>query len=153
VRDLAIRVAVASLLAAAGCASGPIELYEGGPRDRSEIAVIRRSAARADLTVFRIDSYHTNGHEWHVEPGPHRVWVQLVQYGVAMNVRFKANMFCSLDFDATAGDTYEIASNSDQRFSGVNTEVKFGTWIIDGRGATVAEPQCYDRPPRFDASN
>jgi hypothetical protein len=138
---------LAGLLASA-CA-GPVELYEGPTRDRSEVAVIRRKG-RADLTVFQIDGYPTRGFEWRVEPGPHRVWIQLVQYGTALNVRFKGWSYCSLDFEAKAGDTYQVLSESGQRHVGADTAVTLGARIVDGTGETVGWPDCSDLPPRFD---
>jgi hypothetical protein len=150
--DRATRGGIALLvaIAAAGCASTPIALYEGPPREQSEIAVIRRSASRADLKVFRVDARDTRGMEWHVAPGPHRVWVELKLYGEAMNVSFTAWTYCSIDFEAEAGGTYRILSENDQRRQAVDTEVTLGVRLVDANDDLVgALSGCYDRRPAF----
>jgi hypothetical protein len=112
--------------------------------------VVRRSARSADLTVFRIDDRDTRGYEWHVAPGPHRMWIELVQYGTAMNVRFKGWMYCAIDFEAVAGDTYQVISESAQRVRGGDTDVSLGLRVVDGSGASVGIADgCSGRRPRF----
>lgn len=124
-------------------------LYDGPTQERSEIAVIRRSSG-GDLRVFRIDAQYTRGYEWHVEPGPHRVWAELVQYGTALNVRFKGWTYCSIDFEASAGGDYQVVSENDQQHYASGTEVSLGTRIVDAAGETVGWPECSGRRPRFD---
>ena len=147
--DRSTRLAAALTLLAVGCASGPTALYEGAPRDRSRIAVLRRAGSHPDVTVFRIDDTDTRGFEWHMEPGPHRVWVKLLQYGTALNVEFTAWSYCWIDFETRAGDDYQIVSENNQEAAGADTAVTLGTRIVDGRGMTVGEPECSGRAPRF----
>jgi hypothetical protein len=137
----------------AGCApTGPIAVYEGAPRDRSKIAVIHRSGAGAGLTVFRIDDHDTRGFEWHVEPGPHRICVELKQYGEALNVEYKVWAYCPIDFEAEAGGTYRIISQNGQRRAAGDTEVSLGVLLVDAKQAIVGAPVgCDDRRPRFAA--
>jgi hypothetical protein len=141
-----LRVLLVGLLASA-CA-GSVELYDGPARDLSELGVIRRKG-RGDLVVFQIDDYETRGFEWHVEPGPHRVWVELKQYGEAMNVSFTAWTYCSIDFEAKAGEAYQVVSENNQRRAAVDTEVTLGVRIVDANDELVGTPECTDRRPRF----
>jgi hypothetical protein len=144
-RDIAIWA-----LVYAACAASP-QLYEGPARDRSEIAVLSRQAGGdGDLRVFRIDQTHAGGYEWHLLPGPHRVWVELVQFGSAMNTTFKAWSYCALEFDAEAGGSYRILSENDQEMVGRDTAVTLGVRIVDGAGQLVGSPTCSDKRPRFD---
>ena len=145
----AISGAVASALALAGCATGPAVLYEGPPREPSEIAVVRR-AGRGNLRVVRIDDFDTGGFEWHVEPGAHRLWVELKMYGDALNVSYSAWTWCAIDFEAEAGWNYQVVSESGQRRQAVDTEVTLGFRMVDGQGQLVGTPAgCFDRRPAF----
>ena len=134
----------------AGCSAAPTALYPGPARDRSEIAVIRRSGT-ADLRVLGIDDVGTRGYEWHVEPGPHRIWVELVQHGTAMNVNFKGWTYCSIDFEADAGGDYRVVSASDQSpAGGGDTAVTLGMQIVDASGQPVAvSSSCSGRRPQI----
>ena len=138
-------------LAIVSCGGGgPVMLYPGPARDRSQIAVIRRSGG-ADIRILRIDESNTRGFEWHVAPGPHRLWVELKQYGEAMNVSFKAWMYCPIDFEAEAGGAYKIISENGQRRAAVDTEVTLGVRMVDASDAIVGTPgSCTDRRPRFE---
>jgi hypothetical protein len=79
------------------------------------------------------------------------VWVELVQYGTAMNVRFKGWTYCAIDLEADAGGTYQVVSENDQRSGAGGTAVTLGTRIVDAGGHTVGSPlECTDRKPRFD---
>src|SRR5262245_15490877 len=126
-------------VAAAASCGAPVLLYPGPARDRSEIAVIRRSSG-ADIRVLRIDDRDTGGFEWHVAPGPHRVWVELKMYGEAANVSFSTWTFCPIDFAAEAGGAYQIVSDNDLRRAAVDTEVTLGVHVVDAREKIVGTP-------------
>jgi hypothetical protein len=113
----ASRILALGVLACVSCVAPSPQLYEGPPRERSEIAVLIRPVV-GDLRVLRIDESRAGGYEWHLAPGRHRVWVELVQFGNAMNVEFKAWSYCSLDFEAEAGGSYRILSENDQEAFG-----------------------------------
>src|SRR5262245_28351741 len=140
-------IAICALLYVA-CATSP-QLYEGPPRERSEIAVLSRTTG-GDLRVFRIDQANAGGYEWHLLPGPHRVWVELVQYGTAMSVRFKAWSYCSLDFHAEAGGSYQGLAKNEQHAACIDTAVTLGVRIVDDAGQLVAAPSCSDKRPHFE---
>jgi len=142
------RAILAGLLASA-CAEVQVDLYEGPARDRSQIAVVRRPAY-GGVTVFRIDDYDTRGYEWHVMPGSHRVWIELRQYGDAMNVTYSAWMFCSIDFEAEAGGTYQVLSESGRRTAALDTEVTLGVSMVGADGERVEISECTHRRPSFD---
>ena len=142
-------LALSLALAGEACARGPALLYPGPERERSQIAVIRR-AGGPGLRVLRIDDRDTGGFEWHVAPGPHRVWVELKLFGEAMNVSFSAWTYCPIDFEAEAGGAYRIVSENDQRRQAVDTEVTLGVHVVDAQDGIVGTPEdCYDRRPAF----
>jgi hypothetical protein len=144
-------LAFALAIVGAACAPrGPALLYPGPARDPSQIAVIRRPGGGLGLRVLRIDDHNTGGFEWHVAPGPHRIWVELQLFGDAMNVSYKAWMYCPIDFDAVAGGIYRLVSENGQRRQAVDTEVTLGVHVVDAQEEIVGTPgDCSGRRPAF----
>lgn len=86
-------------------------MYAGAEQPATEVAVIE-SVDGTRAKVFAIDRHRATGYSWSVLPGEHTVWVRIQMGAGDSGVMAKFWSYCRLRFDAKAGVTYTVRSES-----------------------------------------
>ncbi len=135
-RQSAKWLAVSALVLAA-CASGPVQLYPGQPRERDQVALLQLEKPTG-ASVFAVDGQRVSASSWYLSPGQHMIWVRARASGRQFRLRFKVVGYCLMRFEAEPGGTYTLAPDIRKTTTAGVIQVDVGANLFDQTGEVVA---------------
>lgn len=105
------RAGIASLLALlSACASTPVQLYEGPPLPRDQVALVTVEHT-FNVDVFGIDGRRVPGSSWYVTQGRHDVWIRLNVVSGSDGIRYRYWSYCLIQIESDAGGTHRLEAH------------------------------------------
>jgi hypothetical protein len=126
-----VGVLAIGLIACAGGAVGPAQVYPGPERPASEVAVLQ---TMSNARVVGIDGAQVSGRSFTLLPGQHEVWLYIAEpHGQASRTIWS---HCRVAFDAEAGQQYQ--SRLRTRPDGASHYRRLEPGITDSAGILLA---------------